>query len=102
MNTTQEKVRKIIEPLKDFLDIEVKNLYAEMLRQTLGLTARNSEFKARQIYRLLASFIANNNISIKLLDVFIKIQLELDDIIHQRANDNYLDHALNFLNGENK
>lgn len=85
MNTAQEKVRKIIEPLKGFIDMEVKNLYADMFGHTQRLTARNSEFKARQIYRLSGSFIKQNNVSTKLLDALIKIQSDLEDIIHQRA-----------------
>ena len=86
MNPIQEKVIKIIEPLKGFIDLEVKNLHAEMIRQTQRLTARNSELRIGHIYWLLRSFIANNNVSIKLLDALIKIQLELDDVIHQRTN----------------
>ena len=85
MNAAQEKVRKIIEPLKGFVDFEVKNLHTEMLRQTQRLTSRNSEFKAGQIYRLSGSFIKQNNVSTKLLDCLIKIQSDLEDIMHQRA-----------------
>ena len=85
MNAKQEKVIKIIEPLKAFRDIEVKNLYADMLGHTQRLTARNSEFKAEQIYRLSGSFIKQNNVSTKLLDCLIKIQSDLEDIMHQRA-----------------